>query len=128
VTLDKPPLNQLAETIRLTNQLLDAKPRPTAIFLAQDHLAAGVYAAANGRGLRVPEDLSVVGFADLAHAAWMQPPLTTVRQDPEAIGRRAASLLVRRLEGTTTEDTTRVRLAPDLVVRASSAPPGQPGP
>jgi LacI family transcriptional regulator len=128
VTVDKPPLNELAETIRLTNHLLDAKPRPTAIFLAQDHLAAGVYAAAQARGLRMPQDLSVVGFADLTHAALMQPPLTTVRQDPEAIGRQAATILLRRLQGVADAQAAHVRLPPELIVRASTASPGQPGP
>ena len=123
VTLDKPMFNELADTIRLTNQLLDRQPRPTAIFLAHDHLAAGVIAAANAHGFQVPRDLSVVGFADLAHAALLQPPLTTVRQDPAAIGRRAAELLLRRCLGQETGGPVRVRLAPELIVRASTVPP-----
>lgn len=123
VTAEKSTNNELAHTIRVTNGLLEAKPRPTAIFLANDHLAAGVIAAANARGLQVPRDVSVVGFADLAHAALMQPPLTTVRQDPEAIGRRAAELLLRRLQGQATAEPVRLRLPPELIARASTAPP-----
>lgn len=123
LTLDKSPNNDLADTILQTNRLLDTTPRPTAIFLAHDHLAAGVIAAASARGLQVPRDVSVIGFADLAHAALLQPPLTTVRQDPEAIGRRAAEVLLRRLQGPATDDVVRLRLPPELIVRASTAAP-----
>lgn len=123
VTVEKSTHNELADTIRITNSLLEAKPRPTAIFLAHDHLAAGVIAAATARGLQVPHDLSVVGFADLAHASVMQPPLTTVRQDPFAIGRRAAELLLSRCLGMQTGAPVKIRLAPELIVRASTAVP-----
>lgn len=123
VTMEKSTYNELADTIRQTNRLFDALPRPTAVFLAHDHLAAGVIAAVHARGLQVPRDVSVVGFADLAHAALMQPPLTTVRQDPEAIGRRAAELLLRRIQGPATGEPVRLRLPPELIVRASTAPP-----
>jgi LacI family transcriptional regulator len=126
VTLEKPAFDELAETIRQTNRLLDAKPRPSALFLANDHLAAGVYAAAAAHRLQIPRDLSVVGFADLAHAALAQPPLTTVRQDPEAIGRRAADLILRRCLGQEVGEPVRVRLAPELIVRASTAAAGGP--
>jgi LacI family transcriptional regulator len=121
VTLEKPAFNELADTIRQTNRLLDAQPRPSAVFLAHDHLAEGVFATAAARGLQIPRDLSVIGFADLAHAALMHPPLTTVRQDPESIGRRAADLLLRRCLGQETGEPVRVRLVPELIVRASTA-------
>jgi LacI family transcriptional regulator len=71
----------------------------------------------------VPRDLSVVGFADLTHAALLHPPLTTVRQDPENIGRRAAELLLNRLHGSATNAPVSIRLQPELIVRASTAPP-----
>ncbi len=123
VTMEKPVLGELADTIRQTNRLLDAQPRPSAVFLAHDHLAEGVYATAAARGLQIPRDLSVVGFADLAHAALMHPPLTTVRQDPESIGRRAADLVLRRCLGQEIGEPVRLRLVPELIVRGSTAMP-----
>jgi LacI family transcriptional regulator len=121
VTLEKPALSELAGTIFQTNRLLDSRPRPSAVFLAHDHLASGVFAAAAARGLQIPRDLSVIGFADLAHAALLHPPLTTVRQDTEAIGRRAADLVLRRCLGQEIGEPVRLRLVPELIVRASTA-------
>src|SRR3984957_14696533 len=59
-------------------ELLDLAEPPTAIFAGSDQQALGVYEAARQRGLRIPEDLSVVGFDDLPVARWVSPPLTTV--------------------------------------------------
>ena len=65
---------------RCGGELLDLDRRPTAIFSCNDQQALGVYEAARRRGLRIPQDLSVVGFDDLPVARWISPPLTTVRQ------------------------------------------------
>ena len=67
-------------------ELLDAPERPTAVYCDDDILAGGVYLAARERGLRIPEDLSVVGFDDLPFAQVFEPPLTTIRIEPEALG------------------------------------------
>ena len=75
--------------------LLDAPERPTAIYCDDDLLAGGVYLAARERGLRIPEDVSVVGFDDLPFARVFEPPLTTIRIDPEALGGEAFELLGR---------------------------------
>ena len=108
--------------------LLRETPRPTAVFVPDDRLALAVYEAAHRLGLRIPEDLSVVGFADLAFVAYMSPPLTTLRQDPYSIGRAAAEQLLRRIKGETTDPKPhRHRLAPELIVRGSTAPPQAPG-
>ena len=105
-------------------KLLQAKPRPTAIFAATDHTACSVFAAASGMGLRIPEDLSVVGCGDLDVSARLSPPLTTLRQQPYAIGREAALLVLRRSQdeagGT---KRLRVELPVELIVRASTARP-----
>ena len=104
--------------------LLHQAPRPTAVFVPDDRLAIGVYEAAGRLRLAIPEDLSVVGFADLSFAACLQPPLTTLRQDPCGIGRAAAALLLKRIRGAVvTADPCRVRLEPELIVRSSTAPP-----
>ena len=102
--------------------LLDAHERPTAIFAFNDNLAIGAIQAARARGLRVPEDLSVVGFDDVEHATIVTPTLTTVRQPLAEMGRTAVSLLVRLLERQRFE-TLHVELGTRLVVRESTAPP-----
>lgn len=93
---------------------------PTAVFAANDQLALGLLRAFWERGLRVPQDVSVVGFDDEAGAAYFVPPLTTVRQDFPALGRSAIDALVRALAD---EDVPRTLLPATLVVRASSAAP-----
>ena len=97
--------------------------RPTAVFAVTDHEAVYVYQAADELGLRIPRDLSVVGFADLDFAATLSPPLTTMRQQPKEIGRQAARLILDRIHGTIPDsDPTTIRVAADLIVRHSTAP------
>lgn len=102
--------------------LLAGPDRPTAIFAGNDLQALGVYEAAREAGLRVPEDLSVVGFDDLPLARWVGPPLTTVRQPLVEMAETAARLAVELGRGERPA-ATRVDLATSLVVRASTAPP-----
>ena len=71
----------------------------TAVFLANDQMALGVLAALHEEGLEIPEDVSVVGFDDLPEAPYFTPPLTTVRQDFEELGRRGVQLVLARLAG-----------------------------
>jgi LacI family transcriptional regulator len=103
-------------------ELLDLDDRPTAIFAGSDQQALGVYEAARQRGLRIPEDLSVVGFDDLPVDQWLSPPLTTVRQPLAEMGRVAADMLGTLIDGLPLA-SRRVELATELVVRASTAPP-----
>jgi DNA-binding LacI/PurR family transcriptional regulator len=93
----------------------------TAVLAANDHLALGVLRALAGRGLRVPDDVSVVGVDDLPQGAFFSPPLTTVRQDFAAMGRAAVEILLAQVERG--EHPEGVVLAPVLVERASTAPP-----
>ncbi|HEY8532876.1 MAG TPA: LacI family DNA-binding transcriptional regulator [Micromonospora sp.] len=102
--------------------LLDLDDPPTAIFAASDQMAFGVYEALRQRGLRVPDDVSVVGFDDLPEARWFSPPLTTVRQPLSEMGLLAARTVLRLAQGEPI-DTPRVELATELVVRNSTAPP-----
>jgi LacI family transcriptional regulator len=104
--------------------LLDLAGPPTAIFAGSDQQALGVYEAARQRGLRIPQDLSVVGFDDLPMSQWTSPPLTTVRQPLAEMGRVAAEMLGTLVEGLTLS-SPRMELATELVVRASTAPPGR---
>ena len=103
-------------------QLLDLPEPPTAIFAFNDNIAIGAIQAARARGIRVPEELSIVGFDDIEHATIVTPALTTVRQPLAEMGRTAVSLLMRLLEGQRFE-TLHVELATRLVVRDSTAPP-----
>jgi LacI family transcriptional regulator len=104
------------------DSLLDLADPPSAIFAGSDQQALGVYEAARLRGLRVPQDLSVVGFDDLPMARWYSPPLTTVRQPLAEMGRVAAEMLGTLVEGLTLS-SPRMELATELVVRGSTAPP-----
>jgi len=95
----------------------------TAVFAANDHMALGVLRALRERGLRVPEDVSVVGFDDVPEAAYFAPPLTTVRQDFDALGLAGVRLLLEQLR--TGVPGGRVVVPARLVVRASTAAPGR---
>jgi DNA-binding LacI/PurR family transcriptional regulator len=100
-------------------QVLAQIPDARAIFVANDHMALGVLRALHERGRRVPEDVSVVGFDDTPESAYFIPPLTTVRQDFQRVGRAAVRLLVDQLtSGTKRKD--RVLIDPELVCRKSS--------
>jgi LacI family transcriptional regulator len=99
-------------------ELLSLPGRPTAIFAASDQMALGVYEAARQQGLRIPDDLSVIGFDDLPEAGWASPPLTTVRQPLSEMGSLAARTLVRLIRGETVE-SPRIELSTRLVQRAS---------
>jgi DNA-binding LacI/PurR family transcriptional regulator len=97
-------------------------PELTAIFCGNDTMALGVMRALAERRLRVPGDVSVVGFDDVPEAGYYLPPLTTVRQDFGEVGRQALSALVDRMSGAIPPGP-RIRVAPELIVRASAAPP-----
>ncbi len=101
--------------------LLRLPDRPTAIFAGSDLQALGVLEAARVCGLRVPEDLSVVGYDDVMPARWSSPALTTVHQPLRQMGEEAVQMLLRLRAGE--PSVTRLELATSLVVRNSTAPP-----
>ena len=103
-------------------ELLALPDRPTAIFAGSDLQALGVIEAARTRGLRVPDDLSIVGYDDLQLAQWSSPALTTVHQPLTAMAEEAARLVIRMSEAPL-DSTPRMDLAVRLVVRESTAPP-----
>lgn len=102
--------------------LLARPDPPTAVFTANDLQALGVYEAAREAGVRIPQDLSVVGFDDLSFTQWAGPPMTTVRQPLHQMGATAARLVTALAAGEELEQK-RVELATTLVVRQSTAPP-----
>ena len=109
------------EGLRAAEKLIAGSHRPTGIFASNDLQALGAIEAARAIGLRVPEDLSVVGFDDMPAAQWSAPPLTTVRQPLAEMGRVAAEALLRLTAGEQLQ-TTRIELAAQLVLRKSTAP------
>jgi len=104
-----------------TVRLLNGERAPTAIFLANDVMAFGAMKAIQECGLRVPEDVSIVGFDDIPLACYVTPPLTTVRQPAYEKGVEAARLLIHSLE--TGEPPESVTMGVELVVRQSTAVP-----
>lgn len=103
-------------------RLLDRPEPPTAVFATCDEIALGVVEAARRRGIRVPQELSVVGFDDSRLAAMASPPLTTVRQPLAEMGAVALRTLLRLTAGEVL-DAPHVELSTRLVVRASTARP-----
>ncbi|GAB2184827.1 LacI family DNA-binding transcriptional regulator [Roseibium sp. LAB1] len=106
-------------------RILKMNDRPTAVFCASDQVAFGLMSTLTASGLRVPDDISVVGFDDIELSEFYVPALTTVRQDRRALGARAVDLLLDRID--TAHVTEEAAMEPvmvdvDLVVRASAAP------
>ena len=108
--------------ISAAKRLLALAEPPTAIFASNDNMAVGALRVALERGLRVPDDLSIVGFDDADISRIVSPALTTVRQPLEEMGRVAVSLLTRLIDGQKVE-TLGIELATRLVIRGSTAPP-----
>mgnify|MGYP003583123614 FL=1 len=104
---------------RAMRQLL-AEERPTAVFAANDQMALGAYRAIIEAGLRIPQDVSVLGFDDIDEAEMFAPPLTTVRQDWGLLGRESLRVALEMERGAPPEQ---VQLATKLVLRASTAAP-----
>jgi DNA-binding LacI/PurR family transcriptional regulator len=115
---------------RLLTELLEHDPMPTAVLAMSDALAAGVMRAAVEAGLRVPEDLSVIGFDGVPLGELTEPPLTTVAQPTERKGELAAEALLRALDGgaeeaepSTEGGPPRTILPTELLVRGTTGPP-----
>ena len=100
---------------------LDTGKKFTAIFAQNDRMAIGVLSALRHKGIRVPEDVSVVGFDDMPLASYFDPPLTTIRQDFTAIGEQAVHVLMNKIEKPGTPLENRV-LSAELIVRGSTCP------
>jgi DNA-binding LacI/PurR family transcriptional regulator len=113
---------QIADGLTHTRALLRLPDPPTAVFACNDGEALGVYQAAAEAGVRVPDDLSVVGFDDLPPAMWTIPPLTTIRQPLREMATAAATMVMTLARGEEPPQR-RTELATELVLRSSTAPP-----
>jgi DNA-binding LacI/PurR family transcriptional regulator len=102
--------------------LLSRPDRPTAIFAGNDNMAVGAYRAARHLGLRIPDDLSVIGFDDMDFAQVLDPPLSTVHQPIEEMAKTAVELLVALCASLAHPLSSRI-LPTSLVARGSVATP-----
>lgn len=110
-----------------TQRLLSLADPPTALFVSNDVMAFGAMEAARERGLQLPRDLSIIGFDDIPEANHVHPPLTTVRQPLEEMGRSAANLLLKYIANPLAE-VERVELSTELILRGSCQAPRIPPP
>jgi DNA-binding LacI/PurR family transcriptional regulator len=110
----------------LALRLMDDAPDVTAVFVANDQMALGALRALHESGRRIPQDVSVVGFDDIPEAPYFTPPLTTVRQDFDEMGRRGLRLLLDTIAAPDAPPAHH-EVVPELVVRASSGPPPERG-
>ncbi|MFN7054035.1 LacI family DNA-binding transcriptional regulator [Hyphomonas sp.] len=107
--------------LQAMERLLYAKRRPTAVFAGNDEMATGAYVAVRKAGLRIPDDVSIVGFDDTPIAGRLWPALTTVRLPIREMGRAAAALLLEQAAGVEREEV--ISFTPEIVVRESTAAP-----
>lgn len=110
---------------RLTRDLLRRSRDFTAIFCFNDISAIGAVRAIGDAGLRVPEDVSVMGFDDIITAAFCQPSLTTVKQPLRQMGSKAAELLLQRISEPERDTLSEILMEPELIVRESTGPPSR---
>ncbi|MFE9722682.1 LacI family DNA-binding transcriptional regulator [Streptomyces sp. NPDC005794] len=111
-----------AESGYVLGRRLAARPEVSAVFAANDQMALGALRAFHEAGRRVPQDVSVVGYDDIPEAAYLLPPLTTVRTDYAEIGRRCVQLLLPRLDGVRQPQQHPSVVPIDLVIRSSTGP------
>ncbi len=118
--LDPPPIIaggwDPEQGYEIARTLIRERRLPSAIFAANDPMALGMLRAFHESGVRVPDDVSLVGFDDVEGAGFFEPPLTTVRQPFAAVGERSIEVLLAALDGA---PASRTLIAPELVVRAS---------
>ncbi|MDD5370254.1 MAG: LacI family DNA-binding transcriptional regulator [Anaerolineaceae bacterium] len=99
--------------------LLALAARPTAVFVASDTVALGALQSIRTHGLRIPEDIAIVGFDDIPLAEFMEPPLTTIHLPANELGWGAADMLIKLINGTYLDHTPKVLLETEVVVRRS---------
>lgn len=104
----------------LTKEVLQQKEAPTALFVANNQMTIGALNAINELGIRVPKDLSLVGFDDMEWYSFLNPPLTTVEQSPYLMGKTAGEMLLQRINKKR-KSTKKIIIPSRLIVRESTA-------
>lgn len=109
---------------RLGVHLMNLKNRPEVIFAANDMMALGCYDAASKKGLSIPEDIAIFGFDNIFVSQYLNPPLTTVAVQIEDEGRKAAELLIKKIEIKDLKNShpQKIKISTELVIRQSTKP------
>jgi LacI family repressor for deo operon, udp, cdd, tsx, nupC, and nupG len=102
-------------------QFCNMKNRPTAVFSMNDEMAIGAMQTLKAQGIRIPDDMSVTGFDDIAYAKYCDPSLTTISQPAEEMGKMAMDMLLRIIEGEPLSQTECV-LPTEFIIRKSTSP------
>jgi DNA-binding LacI/PurR family transcriptional regulator len=110
---------------REMNAILNMKRQPTAVFCANDHMAIGAIRAIRERGLRVPEDVSIVGYDDLEAGRYFSVPITTIRPPLHQVGKQSVNLLMENIRDPERQPK-QIRFPSELLVRASTGPVREP--
>jgi LacI family transcriptional regulator len=110
----------IESSYQLVKVLVAREQRPSAIFMWDDRLAVSAIKAIHEIGLRIPDDVAVVGYDDIEIAAYLYPPLTTVHQPSHQIGETAARILLNKLEQKDTLTPHKIVLKPNLVIRETT--------
>lgn len=113
--------SQSFETGRDIQLLMVSPEPPTAVFATNDIIALGAWHKLNDMRLRIPNDVSLIGYDNIDMAQWTVPPLTTIGQDKRELGRQAAAMLIQSIQSNEPSTTT-IRIPPRLIVRSSTAP------
>lgn len=108
------------DAYRVASDLLDRGRRPDAFVVGDDYYALGLYRALRERGIRVPDDVLVMGWGNHPFTRFMEPPLSTLLLPFEEVARRATRRLLDRIQGTADDRVVTDRIVPELVIRASS--------
>lgn len=108
------------EGYKLTKDMFDEKPYPSALFVGSDAMAIGAMRALHEKGLHIPEDISLVGFDDIQAAAYLTPPLTTVRVHTEFMGKTALNMLLERLKEER-QIPKKIIVPTELIIRKSAS-------
>ncbi|TYP75487.1 LacI family DNA-binding transcriptional regulator [Paenibacillus methanolicus] len=111
---------EVASGYEIASKWLEDGKLPSAVFASDDHIALGVMDALKNSGVRIPQDVSIVGYDDQLLASQFRPKLTTVRQPARLIGRHGVELLLDAINGETKKNVT-LQLEPQLIVRDSTA-------
>jgi DNA-binding LacI/PurR family transcriptional regulator len=115
------PQTTIEEGQKAFQKFWQLNPHPTAVASGSDFMAAGLMRTAQKSGVRIPEDLSIIGYDDIPLSSLLTPPLTTILQDKDKLGEEAVRLLLKSMKSGKKEFSM-ITIPPELVIRESTAP------